>query len=180
MTTWVRHRDFYAEEHDDTPEQGHMSCESNESATSGEKSGASRRRRASAGGRCSRVAVVPATSGSERGAYPPPDPAKYWKLWRRAASYPLVLFISLWRRLISPLYGNVCSFYPSCSAYGLEAVTVHGLFRGSGLTAWRILRCNPFSGGGVDHVPPSERTWPYNEVPEIIRLNHPPIPPDED
>nr|WP_229659416.1 membrane protein insertion efficiency factor YidD [Nesterenkonia alkaliphila] len=92
----------------------------------------------------------------------------------------MVLFIRVWRKLISPLYGNVCSFYPSCSAYGLESVTVHGLFRGSALTAWRILRCNPFTGGGVDHVPPSDRAWPEEELPAIVRLNHPPIPRDED
>lgn len=109
-----------------------------------------------------------------------PEPRQYWSWWRRAASYPLVLFIKVWRKLISPLYGNVCSFYPSCSAYGLESVTVHGLFRGSALTAWRILRCNPFTGGGVDHVPPSDRAWPQEELPPIVRLNHPPIPRDED
>lgn len=113
----------------------------------------------------------------DRAPAAPPEQS-YWPWWRRAPSYLLLLFIRLWRRFISPLYGQVCSFYPSCSAYGLEAVTVHGLFRGSFLTGWRILRCNPFTGGGIDHIPASERAWPEEELPEIIRINHPPIPRD--
>ncbi|TLP80085.1 membrane protein insertion efficiency factor YidD [Nesterenkonia sphaerica] len=104
----------------------------------------------------------------------------WWPWWRRAAAAPLLAFIYLWRKVVSPLYGQVCSFYPSCSAYGLEAVTVHGLLKGSVLTAWRVLRCNPFTGGGVDHVPVSQRVWPEEQVPEIVRLNHPPIPRDPD
>ncbi len=80
--------------------------------------------------------------------------------------------------MVSPLYGQVCSFYPSCSAYGLEAVTVHGAVKGSALTAWRILRCNPFTGGGVDPVPRARRIWPQGAVPTIIETNHPPIPGD--
>ncbi|GAA1823674.1 membrane protein insertion efficiency factor YidD [Nesterenkonia flava] len=101
-----------------------------------------------------------------------------WGPLKQAPSYPLVLFIRLWRWLISPLYGQVCSFYPSCSAYGLEAVTVHGLAKGSAFTAWRILRCNPWTGGGVDHVPPSGRMWPEDRVPAIVRTNHPPMDDD--
>ncbi|MEK9578444.1 MAG: membrane protein insertion efficiency factor YidD [Aquiluna sp.] len=58
-----------------------------------------------------------------------------------------------WRKLISPLYGNVCRYYPSCSSYGLTAVQRFGILRGVLMTAWRILRCNPWSSGGVDEVP---------------------------
>ena len=46
-----------------------------------------------------------------------------------------------------------CPYYPSCSQYGLEAIQKYGAVKGSMLAAWRILRCNPFSLGGVDHVP---------------------------
>lgn len=99
----------------------------------------------------------------------------YWRWLRKAPAMPLILFIIFWRKLISPLYGQVCSFYPSCSAYGLEAVTVHGLLRGSALTTWRILRCNPWTGGGIDHVPVSRRIWPGHKVPRIIETNHPPM-----
>lgn len=104
---------------------------------------------------------------------------RHWGWVRQAPSYLVVLFIKVWRKLISPLYGQVCSFYPSCSAYGLEAVTTHGLLRGSALTGWRILRCNPFTGGGVDHVPATQRLWPRGRVPEIIELNHPPMDAEE-
>ncbi|GAA1826585.1 membrane protein insertion efficiency factor YidD [Agromyces salentinus] len=63
-----------------------------------------------------------------------------------------VLLIRGYRAAISPLYGDVCRYYPSCSAYGLGSVQQRGLLLGSGLTAWRILRCNPWSAGGIDDV----------------------------
>lgn len=68
----------------------------------------------------------------------------------------LIGFVKMWRALISPLYGQVCKYYPSCSEYGLEALQVHGAIKGSGLVIWRLLRCNPWSHGGVDPVPGSQ------------------------
>jgi putative membrane protein insertion efficiency factor len=65
----------------------------------------------------------------------------------------LIAFILGWRRVLSPLYGQVCRYYPSCSAYGLGAVQQFGVFRGGAMTLWRILRCNPWSRGGIDDVP---------------------------
>nr|WP_240519989.1 membrane protein insertion efficiency factor YidD [Brevibacterium aurantiacum] len=70
---------------------------------------------------------------------------------------PFVWFIRAYRVVVSPLYGQVCRYYPSCSMYGLEAFEIHGVLKGMVLTGWRILRCNPFSHGGVDHVPGSAR-----------------------
>jgi putative membrane protein insertion efficiency factor len=67
--------------------------------------------------------------------------------------YLLIGILRLYRLVISPLYGNVCKFYPSCSAYALEAVTVHGALRGSWLAAKRVARCHPWSLGGYDPVP---------------------------
>jgi putative membrane protein insertion efficiency factor len=61
-------------------------------------------------------------------------------------------FILVWRIIISPLYGDVCRFYPSCSAYGLGSIQQQGFVKGSVLTVWRILRCNPFAKGGIDEV----------------------------
>ncbi|MDG6094170.1 membrane protein insertion efficiency factor YidD [Acetobacter sp. AN02] len=61
--------------------------------------------------------------------------------------------IRFWQRWLSPWMGTNCRFYPSCSRYGLEAIRVHGAFRGSGLAFWRILRCNPWHAGGYDPVP---------------------------
>lgn len=92
----------------------------------------------------------------------------------------LLGLLMAYRKIVSPLYGDVCKYFPSCSAYGLEAVTQHGAIKGIGLTAWRVVRCNPFSHGGVDHVPEGRRVWPEGKLPKIIVLNHPVIPDDED
>jgi len=56
--------------------------------------------------------------------------------------------IRIYQRTISPLLGPVCRYYPSCSHYGYEAMSVHGALKGTILTAWRILRCNPWSARG--------------------------------
>ncbi|MEE1621500.1 membrane protein insertion efficiency factor YidD [Zafaria sp. Z1313] len=92
----------------------------------------------------------------------------------------LILLLKAYRRIVSPLYGDVCRYFPSCSAYALEAVTVHGAVKGAGLAAYRVLRCNPWSHGGIDHVPPGRRIWPEGGTPKIMVLNHPPIPADDE
>ncbi|HEY4457814.1 MAG TPA: membrane protein insertion efficiency factor YidD [Pseudonocardiaceae bacterium] len=66
----------------------------------------------------------------------------------------LVALIGVYRRWISPLFPPACRFYPSCSAYAVEAVTVHGALRGSWLAFRRLLRCGPWHPGGLDPVPP--------------------------
>ncbi|WP_082227318.1 membrane protein insertion efficiency factor YidD [Demequina rhizosphaerae] len=58
-----------------------------------------------------------------------------------------------YQRTVSPLTGPRCKYHPTCSHFALEAVEVHGAVVGSGLAAWRLLRCNPWSNGGVDDVP---------------------------
>jgi putative membrane protein insertion efficiency factor len=58
-----------------------------------------------------------------------------------------------YRAVISPLYGDVCRYYPSCSRYTLEAIQEYGVIRGVALGVWRILRCHPWAAGGVDDVP---------------------------
>jgi hypothetical protein len=77
----------------------------------------------------------------------------------------LIGFVRLWRRLISPLYGDVCKFHPSCSAYGLRALEFHGAIKGSWLTITRIGRCHPWAAGGVDYVPgtPEAAAWAAQE-----------------
>lgn len=67
---------------------------------------------------------------------------------------PLIWLISFYRKNISPLKkAPCCKYIPTCSTYALEAVKVHGAFKGTLLSIYRILRCNPFSKGGYDPVP---------------------------
>ena len=72
----------------------------------------------------------------------------------------VLLPVHFYRRFISPLLPPTCRFYPSCSAYAVEALTVHGALRGTWLTIRRLLRCGPWHPGGLDPVPPrGHRTW---------------------
>ena len=61
--------------------------------------------------------------------------------------------IKLYKKLISPLLGNNCRFYPTCSEYAMKAIEIHGVVKGIGLATFRLLRCNPFCEGGYDPVP---------------------------
>jgi putative membrane protein insertion efficiency factor len=63
-----------------------------------------------------------------------------------------VLPIRLYQRLISPVTGSRCRYYPSCSEYAAQAIGGFGILRGLVLAGWRLLRCNPWSPGGVDLV----------------------------
>ena len=67
---------------------------------------------------------------------------------------PLILLIRGYRRWVSPGLAPRCRFHPSCSAYALEALRVHGLVVGGALMVWRLLRCAPWHPGGYDPVPP--------------------------
>jgi putative membrane protein insertion efficiency factor len=70
----------------------------------------------------------------------------------RWASWPLRALIRTYQWTISPLLGANCRFYPSCSQYALQALAMHGLFKGSYLAVRRLARCHPWHEGGVDHV----------------------------
>jgi putative membrane protein insertion efficiency factor len=69
-----------------------------------------------------------------------------------AARTLAVLPIRAYQRAVSPLLGNRCKFYPSCSEYAAQAITRFGILRGLVLAGWRVLRCNPWSHGGFDPV----------------------------
>jgi putative membrane protein insertion efficiency factor len=77
-----------------------------------------------------------------------------------------ILPIRVWQRVISPLLGPRCRYYPSCSEYTAQAIGRFGILRGTVLGAWRVLRCNPMSDGGFDYPedqrlfrrPPAPRT----------------------
>ncbi|MBE6786668.1 MAG: membrane protein insertion efficiency factor YidD [Ruminococcaceae bacterium] len=68
----------------------------------------------------------------------------------------LLAVIRFYRRHISPHLPPMCRYYPTCSCYAVEAIETHGALKGTLLAAWRVLRCNPFSAGGYDPVPPKK------------------------
>lgn len=63
-----------------------------------------------------------------------------------------VLPIRVYQKAVSPFFGQRCKYYPSCSEYAVQAIKKFGILRGLVLAGWRLLRCNPWSRGGVDHV----------------------------
>jgi uncharacterized protein len=67
--------------------------------------------------------------------------------------FAVLALIWIYRKTLSPLLGNACRFYPSCSAYTAEAVTKYGFIKGLALGGRRLLRCHPFHEGGIDPVP---------------------------
>jgi len=78
------------------------------------------------------------------------------ELFRRLLSAPLLALLWLYQKVCRPLMPPMCRFYPSCSDYAVEAVKVHGPFKGSWMAAKRVGRCNPLCEGGFDPVPGGE------------------------
>ncbi len=98
-------------------------------------------------------ATEPATDRQERTTKAEQDNAQQLSLAVRLLSYP----VKFYRHFISPLLPPSCRFTPTCSQYALEALRVHGALKGSWLTIWRLLRCNPFNRHvGYDPVPPRQ------------------------
>jgi len=64
-----------------------------------------------------------------------------------------IMPIRFYRKFISPLFPPVCKYYPSCSTYAITAIERFGVIKGTILSVWRLLRCNPYSNGGIDYVP---------------------------
>ncbi len=62
-----------------------------------------------------------------------------------------ISFIKLYQRFISPLFPSSCRYYPTCSSYAVMAIEKYGVLKGSIKAIYRILRCNPFSKGGIDY-----------------------------
>jgi uncharacterized protein len=83
---------------------------------------------------------------------------------QRFAQAPVIGLLHVYRAAISPAIGNVCRFEPSCSAYAEEAIRRFGVGKGSYLALRRLLRCHPFTKGGLDPVPPAA------PLPERARL----------
>jgi putative membrane protein insertion efficiency factor len=64
--------------------------------------------------------------------------------------------IKVYQRWISPMFAPRCKYYPSCSSYAVTAIENYGL-KGIAMSSWRLLRCNPWSDGGVDYAVPKEK-----------------------
>lgn len=86
------------------------------------------------------------TAGSDRGQ-------RVLRALRRLPALLLIGCVRGYQLLVSPTLGQTCRFYPSCSAYAVQALQQHGALRGTWLTVRRLLRCHPWNPGGVDHVP---------------------------
>ncbi len=70
----------------------------------------------------------------------------------------LIGLVRGYQRYVSPMFGPTCRYHPSCSAYALRALQVHGPVKGVLLTFGRLARCNPWTRGGIDHVP-EQGSW---------------------
>ena len=102
----------------------------------------------------------------------------------RVVAAPLVGLIRLYQLVISPLRPPTCRYYPSCSSYAVTALERFGPVRGLWMAAARLLRCHPWTPGGVDHVPDRDPTTgrpvpgttgpkPYAGTPVAPRSSHP-------
>jgi len=87
-------------------------------------------------------------------------------LWIAGAPARALLLgiIRLYRATLSGWLGGQCRFYPTCSHYAEAAIRAHGAIKGSALAAWRVLRCNPFGKGGIDHVPAARARVAYEDI----------------
>lgn len=81
----------------------------------------------------------------------------------RALSTVLMLPIRWYQKTISPFTPRRCRYEPTCSAYAIQALKIHGPVKGLVLAIWRVIRCNPWSKGGVDRVPPKGE-WPHKPL----------------
>ena len=81
-----------------------------------------------------------------------------------------MLPIRLYQRLLSPVFGQRCKYYPSCSEYAAQAIGRFGILRGLVLAGWRLLRCNPWSHGGFDPVEEQRLFKPASTGPERLTM----------
>ena len=77
--------------------------------------------------------------------------------------------VRFYQRFISPALPASCRYHPTCSAYAVTALEVHGPIKGTLLALWRLLRCNPLTRGGVDHVP-DKGQWRHHHPRDVPRF----------
>ncbi len=76
-----------------------------------------------------------------------------------------IQLVGLYQKWISPMFPPRCKYYPSCSSYAITAISRYG-FKGLLMSGWRLLRCNPWSHGGVDYVP--EKSTKFNNHNNLV------------
>jgi putative membrane protein insertion efficiency factor len=81
------------------------------------------------------------------------DRAEAATRWTRFPRLVLIMGVRAYQIVLSPIFGGACRYYPSCSAYAIEALEKHGAWRGGWMALRRIGRCHPFRPGGFDPVP---------------------------
>lgn len=86
---------------------------------------------------------------------------------QRVLAAPLIAAIVVYQRFISPMTPPTCRYYPSCSAYALTAIQRFGPFKGTWLAVKRLVRCHPWTAGGVDHVPAAPDARPGAPAPAM-------------
>ena len=80
---------------------------------------------------------------------------------KNPAKTGLLYLLRGYKQMISPWLGPACRYVPTCSEYAMEAVELHGVFRGGLMAAWRLLRCHPFVKGGYDPVRHPKNSLPH-------------------
>ena len=95
-------------------------------------------------------------------------------MWLVGAPFRLVLLAAIraYRLTLSGWLGGQCRFYPTCSRYAGDAIRLHGAAKGSALAIWRVLRCNPFGHGGIEHPPPRHGREPDASADEYDAIAH--------
>ena len=78
--------------------------------------------------------------------------------------YILIFILRGYQKLISPYFAPRCKYYPTCSQYSIDAIREYGSIRGVFMTAWRLVRCNPFSHGGVDYAVNEVKSEPMTKA----------------
>ena len=85
----------------------------------------------------------------------------------------LLLLLRFYKYAISPMLGQNCRFYPSCSEYAAQAIVMHGAAKGSYLAGKRLCKCHPWHPGGVDPVPPASEKQPIAPTSDPCCHDHP-------
>jgi len=86
---------------------------------------------------------------------------------KKIVTYPFILIIRIYQKILSPIFPSTCRYQPTCSHYSIEALQTHGLWKGSKLAVKRIFSCHPWGGNGYDPVPSTDSKASENSSKEL-------------